>query len=119
MESAFGKSKGEILDPLPTGNLPGMNIIQGVMASQTYDMCKDIAETIKKRHPNAKAIYTEQEVYSKQVDGEYLKVINAITQIKSGHYTHVKGIFDLIVIDKDGVVHIYDYKTVTKEFGNS
>jgi hypothetical protein len=29
------------------------------------------------------------------------------------------GIFDLIVIDEHGVAHIYDYKTASKEFGNS
>lgn len=123
MESAFGKSKGEILPPVDGNNLPGMKIMtESAFQAQSYQMCKDIAETIKRRHPNAKAIYTEQRVYSKQVDGEYLKILNAVESLstKSGaQFTHITGVFDLIVIDEKGIAHIYDYKTNTKEFGNS
>lgn len=126
MQNAFGNPKdGEILDPLPDDKgTEGMKIIHlsgSTFKSQTYAMCKDVAKKIKDRHPRAKAIYTEKEVFSKQVDGEYLKIVNAIANVKAknGQFTHIKGIFDLIVIDEKGIVHIYDYKTTSKEFGNS
>jgi hypothetical protein len=90
MENAFGASKdGSISDPLSDKDgSAGMEIIHDSgLRSQTYDMCKNIAGMIKARHPRAKAIYTEKQVYSKHVDSEYLKILNAVENVKSksGH----------------------------------
>ena len=121
-EYAFGQDvDGNPASPKPVSEIKGMEIIQGPFMSQTYDLAKTITDKIKKMHPKAQKFYLEKEIYSKDIDSNFLKVMNESgVHAFNGHaFTHVVGKPDLIVIDDDGQAIIYDFKTSHTSIGDS
>jgi hypothetical protein len=57
---------------------------------------------LKQRHPGA-AFYAEHQFYSKSMNPKLAAILDTVGNVKS-----VNGKFDLVVIDKEGYVHIYD-----------
>jgi len=122
-EYAFGQDvDGNPASPKPVSEIKGMEIIQGPFMSQTYELAKTITDKIKKMHPKAQKFYLEKEIYSKDIDSNFLKVMNESgVHAFNGHaFTHVVGKPDLIVIDDDdGQAIIYDFKTSHTSIGDS
>lgn len=124
MEAAFGKNKdGDIVESLPNDKIGGMEIIiNAALKGQTYEVAKTIAGKIKARHPKAVKIFTEKEIYSKYIDGEFLRVINSIKGVSHANgkpYSSIVGKPDLLVLNEDGSVDLYDWKTSHGSIGNS
>ena len=72
-----------------------------------------ILESIKEKHPEC-SVFTEVPIISKQLASCFEKTTNS----KGELLTSVNGRIDLLVIDKNGVAHIYDYKVSHKEVGD-
>ena len=73
--------------------------------NELYKQATELINAVKARHPGAQ-LYAEEQFYSKSMHPDLQKVLATINNTKS-----VNGKFDLIVIDKEGYVHIYDWKT--------
>ena len=73
---------------------------------------ESVIEQIKAKHPEC-SILTEVPIISKQLAACFEKTTNS----KGELLTSVNGRIDLLVIDKNGVAHIYDYKVSNKEVG--
>lgn len=81
---------------------PESKITDDVILKMIEDT-KDLKNFILKEHPDSK-IYTELAIEQKGPDGKIFK-----------------GVIDLLVIDKEGTPHIYDFKTSSKnitQFGS-
>lgn len=68
-----------------------------------------LREEILKQYPGAK-IYTELGIYSKDLSA------NVLAQLPEGKDS-INGKIDLLVVDKDGVAHLYDFKVSRHDVG--
>ena len=73
---------------------------------------ESVIEQIKAKHPEC-SILTEVPIISKQLAACFEKTTNS----KGELLTSINGRIDLLVIDKNGIAHIYDYKVSNKEVG--
>lgn len=80
----------DIRKKYPEANVPDAVIIKAIEVSS------DIKAQLLKRHPDGK-MFTEIAIETKNDNDEVCK-----------------GIIDLLVVDKDGIPHIYDFKTSSK-----
>ena len=75
------------------------------------NMAKNITTWIKKEFPNRKKIYSEMPMFLKADNSTNFDCIDVYGgSNKTISYKGIIGIADLIVLDKDGTVHIVDYK---------
>ena len=100
-----GKSEAECKSGFKILHTFGDELIDNI-----YQQAKEMIEELKRRHPNA-AFYPEFQFYSKAMNPKLSDILDEVGNIKN-----VNGKFDLIVIDKDGYAHIYDWKTSESEF---
>ena len=74
-------------------------------------MAKNVTTWINKEFPNRKKIYSEMPMFLKADNSTNFDCIDVYGgSNKTISYKGIIGIADLIVLDKDGTVHIVDYK---------
>lgn len=72
----------------------------------------DFKASIETKYPGC-SIYTEMGIKSKFITPEWEE------QLKAAGATSINGIIDLLVIDANGVAHLYDYKVSRKSVGKT
>lgn len=87
--------------------------LKGDVFDKTFDMLKRIADDIKSKHPNA-TYYPEFSIISKKFDNNVKSYLNA----QNINADQCSGRIDLLVVDEDGKVSIYDWKTSVHEIGD-
>ena len=75
------------------------------------DLCKEVFNKIKRKYPGAK-YFPEFNILSKDLPSG---MQNAIKDVLGKTANRINGRIDLLVIDKDGKAHVYDWKVSTKE----
>jgi len=94
----------QVSDPSIKIDESSCKYFKGSVFTDTYNVLKNIADRIIKEHPNAK-FYPEFSVLSKTLDNntqESLKAANA------PGVTQCSGRLDLLILNEDGSVEIYD-----------
>jgi len=107
-----GKSKEKWNDLV----LTGMTIDEAINRIKARSDYKHIAEEIKKelriRHGKNCEIYTEFEVFSKEMSEELAKTVKTVSsKLYHKAANRLSGAIDILVRDEDGYVHSYDIKT--------
>lgn len=104
----------QVSDPSIKIDESSCKYFKGSVFTDTYNVLKNIADRIIKEHPNAK-FYPEFSVLSKTLDNntqESLKAANA------PGVTQCSGRLDLLILNEDGSVEIYDWKSSLKPVGD-
>ena len=77
-------------------------------------IAENIVKQIKDRHGKDAIIYSEKSVVSEKVDPTLLEKVRIATKKTCDG---INGTIDILVIDENGVVHVYDIKTSGKKVG--
>lgn len=110
----------------PTKGLPGMRqyIIDKVQSEFKNELGRRWTDDLLPSEILDQMIVYADVVHSKMVqrfgdDCEFypeLRISGKIASTEQGAIDHLLGIIDLLVVDSKGQVHIFDYKTSTKEY---
>lgn len=73
---------------------------------------KTLIDTIKMKHGNDCELFSELGIISKKLNPDIAELL------KASGYNSINGKIDLLVVDKEGVAHIYDFKVSRKNIGD-
>lgn len=92
-----------------------MHTFGNTFMEEMYNKAYTLVENVKAKHEGA-TFYTEATVAAKELNPEIQDIIRTIDRNLGAEYTGIVGTIDLVVIDKEGLVHLYDWKTSVREF---
>ena len=88
--------------------------LKGNVFNDSYSVLKKIADKIIKEHPNAK-FYPEFSILSKTLDNNTQDVLKAAN---APGVTQCSGRLDLLILNENGTVEVYDWKSSLKYVGD-
>ena len=113
--SEIGTEVHKIFEQVFNGEVPihqGNTKLSDRLFNSVVEQAKALKSEILANYPGA-AIYTELGIMTDKLTPEVKDALDAM-----GHYNSINGKIDLLVIDKQGNAHLYDFKVSRKEVGD-
>lgn len=112
----LGTDIHKIISCIITGDkLPAkFHYLPNDLIAQVKAIAENIVKQIKDKHGKDAIIYSERSVVSEKVDPTLLEKVKIATKKACDG---INGTIDILVIDENGIAHVYDIKTSGKKVG--